>query len=443
MLKKYSIYNTILKLNKDNGLCFCAMSDEFVLLRKQAYNDLLRLSPEELREENRILYDQLVRVNGIIDADINEVELLRNRIRSIDNDDTTFHLHINPTVDCNFRCWYCYEDHKKGSRMHPEMVEKVEKLISNVLEEYKNLSDFNLSFFGGEPLMHFAYVAQPLTDYLYTACKKKDVEPHIHFTTNGYLLTGKMIDFLSNKSVSFQITLDGDKENHDRTRFMANGKGSFDKIVNNIKLLARAKHTIIVRINYTSANIESIQNICDMFNDLDSTTKRQITIDFQRVWQDEGKAAEEDNVNWLVMDCAKSFMSNGIRVVTSNTRNSVTEPCYGDKKNYALVNFDGNVFQCTARDFTQENRYGYVNDTGKIEYVDKRKEERLNIRFSKRICHSCKIAPICGGGCAQKAMENKDSEKCVLSNNFDIERYILNRFEYKMLNMANEKCIIN
>lgn len=40
MLKKYSIYNTILKLNKDNGLCFCAMSDEFVLLRKQDYIQL-------------------------------------------------------------------------------------------------------------------------------------------------------------------------------------------------------------------------------------------------------------------------------------------------------------------------------------------------------------------------------------------------------------------
>ncbi|MBR7068298.1 MAG: hypothetical protein IKI28_08280 [Bacteroidales bacterium] len=32
----------------------------------------------------------------------------------------SYELIVNPTLDCNLRCWYCYENHHVGSRIQPE-----------------------------------------------------------------------------------------------------------------------------------------------------------------------------------------------------------------------------------------------------------------------------------------------------------------------------------
>lgn len=170
---KYSIYNSILELNSEYGLCYNSMSDRFIVLRRQAYEDICSCDVLQLRAKNIALYHQLLNINAIVDASLNEVESLRNLIRSIDNDDTCFQLHINPTVDCNFHCWYCYEEHVKGSRMMPEMVDKVKSLIDNILSNKKSITVFLLSFFGGEPLLYFASVVRPLMEYLMEVCAKK------------------------------------------------------------------------------------------------------------------------------------------------------------------------------------------------------------------------------------------------------------------------------
>ena len=52
-----------------------------------------------------------------------------------------------------------------------------------------------------------------------------------------------MIDLLENlnRPISFQITLDGNKEMHDAVRHTKTGKSTFHIIINNIKLLLQ-KH---------------------------------------------------------------------------------------------------------------------------------------------------------------------------------------------------------
>lgn len=117
MNKKYSRYNTLLKVNDRFGLFYNAMSDRFIVLKMPAYKALQRNRAADLEHSAPTLYGQLVEAGGIVDADVDEVQLVRDMIHRIDADDTVFHLHVNPTVDCNFRCWYCYEDHVKGSKM--------------------------------------------------------------------------------------------------------------------------------------------------------------------------------------------------------------------------------------------------------------------------------------------------------------------------------------
>ena len=62
----------------------------------------------------------------IIDDDVNELEILRIRNREAVRNQS-YQLIINPTLECNFRCWYCYENHKKG-HMNETTVENIKKL---------------------------------------------------------------------------------------------------------------------------------------------------------------------------------------------------------------------------------------------------------------------------------------------------------------------------
>lgn len=433
-MKKYSIYNSLLELSSEYGLCYNAMSDRFLLLKHEAYDALRTSETDTLRDSHLDLFNQLAGINAIVDDTVDEVQQVRDMIHRVDNDDTCFQLHVNPTVDCNFRCWYCYEDHKKGSRMDGKTVDSIKLLIENILCEHTQLTTFLLSFFGGEPLMYFNSVARPLIEYAIGACKKHGVRLGLSFTTNAYLLNPGMMDFFRDKNVSFQITLDGNRELHDKIRFMKSGQGSFDKIIANIKALAADGHHITMRINYTAANLASVAAISDEFDDLDPQCRANISVDFQRVWQDDGTAADEDAIDSLVVDDVKLFRSKGLHAYCSKFFNMVKDSCYGCKRNYVLVNFNGDLFQCTARDFATDKRYGYLSAAGKLVYENGLVEKRREVRFRKHVCEQCRIAPICGGGCAQKAMENAENENCPLGYGpKEIDKQVLYRFEDGLL----------
>lgn len=104
-------------------------------------------------------------------------------------------------------------------------------------------------------------------------------------TTNGYLVKSSMIEKLKEiQLTSFQITLDGGKRFHNKTRFSKDVHDSYEVITSNIIALCRAIHNIdmTVRINYTPKNMESIDEIVNVFP-LDIRNK--ITIMPQLVWQ--------------------------------------------------------------------------------------------------------------------------------------------------------------
>src|SRR5690625_7616648 len=92
-------------------------------------------------------------------------------------------------MNCNFKCWYCYESHIEGSKMNNSNIGKICKLIDNILLNNKKLKTFDLSFFGGEPLMYYSKTSVPIIDYYRSKYSGyKDIKFTISFTSNGYLL---------------------------------------------------------------------------------------------------------------------------------------------------------------------------------------------------------------------------------------------------------------
>lgn len=431
---KYSKYNSILNVDNTHYILYNALSDQFILLLKSAYIDISKYNTKKLKEYNNTLYNQMLSINGIVEDTFDENEAVLNIIRQVDNNASEYHLHINPTMDCNFKCWYCYEKHIKGSKMKFEIIENIKKLMQNTIKKQINLQTYNLSFFGGEPLLYFNEIAKPLIEYIHSLCTPKNIKVNIHFTSNGFLLNNTIIDFLHDKHVTFQITLDGGKKSHDRTRYTNTGNGSYDKIISNIVQLVKSNIKIILRINYTSDNIFNVSNILEDLDTIEQYYRDNIYVDFQKIWQDTN-ADNNDNVIECLNKNITLFHAKGFRVTSHKILDTVRNSCYGDKRYHALINYNGDVFNCTARDFTTQNRTGYLNSDGNIIWDNNSLEKRLLLKFSKPVCHSCRIAPICGGGCSQRALESNNSNLCIYSySEIDIDQIILNRFEFMLLN---------
>ncbi|MDE6285773.1 MAG: radical SAM protein [Muribaculaceae bacterium] len=424
---KPSIYNSCIPLHNGYVLVYNATTDAYAICNDAA----ISTDGHRIISCDEAVERKLVEIGAFVDDDADEVADLDAFIARNDNHASVFHLPINPTLNCNFRCWYCYENHQAGSMMGEEVLGSVLNLITRVVKR-PGLKRLSLSFFGGEPLMYFDKVAGPITKHAAAECRACGVKLHVHFTSNAYLLTPHILDSLAGINASFQITLDGARELHDKVRCTASGAGSYDAIVANIHSALLAGFPVVARINYTSANIDSVLSIVDDFKHW-GEEKELLSVDLQRVWQDKEGGPSEDSTQEAVARTMERFRRAGLRCTSPAMLNSVKSPCYGDRRHNLLVNYDGNLFFCTARDFSAENSSGRLLPDGTPRWHDSEVlERRMKAKFSRPACRRCRIAPICGGGCRQKAVERPVTDACMHGYSAaDIDTLIIRRFEQR------------
>jgi len=389
---------------------FNSFSNEYVMLEEMLYQmydaSYKSNSFEELLEVHPDFYNHLIEKGFLVEKELDEVELVKELSFKIDNDETQFELHINPTMNCNFKCWYCYETHIKDSKMDEHTITNTQRFIENVFNGKKELQKFHLSWFGGEPLLYFHKVMVPILKSTYELAKEKGIYFNSGMTTNGLLITEDVISQCKAFGLDFfQITLDGNKERHDKVRFISEGRGSYDKIVANIFELAKHKFNVVVRVNIDADTLPTLPDIIGDFSSMSDEDKPYISFDLHKVWQ------IKEDLDGEINDNRKFFRSFGFKV-TSGTFDTVVNSCYGDHKNHATINYNGEVFKCTARDFTSNNSEGLLIEDGSINWNFKL-EKRLSSKFKNKPCLECKILPMCGGGCTQQAIEHEGVDYCV------------------------------
>lgn len=427
---KVSKYFSAISLSEDTWLLYAALNDAFVVVSK---NVLPNVKEPVLLQASGKLREDLISAGIIVERVCDEVAILEERIMDIDNCNKLLQLTVNPTINCNFSCWYCYEHHAKNTKMSPETCDAVVKYLNNYLERNVDTEEFTLSFFGGEPLIYFRDVVMPLIKECEVVCCTHGVCFNVHFTTNGYLLSDECVAFLSNYNSSFQITLDGSESFHDKIRFPKPGVGSYSRIMHNIMRAAKAACRVIVRLNYTSENIDSLDSVINDLNNFPIEIKKYIQVDFQRVWQD----ITPDGLDSITNKIAEYFRKTincGIAATSHYTFDLVRTSCYGDKRDYMLVNYNGELYKCTARDFANTPCLGKLASDGSVEWNKEICDIRSEVKLSKVICRECRIAPLCGGGCRQKAMECIEKLGCIYNYSEQAkDQIILDRFEFTIV----------
>lgn len=293
---KLSIYNSYIKLSEDQAFLFNSKSNEYLIFDPIYISDFNNLSiyklPSELKEN--------MKKGGflLLDDDYNETTSLIEHRKSLYADKSKYILTINPTLNCNLNCWYCYETKDTG-KMSDKLLNSVLLFIENTIENIKELKMFELSFFGGEPLLCYKTIIQPCIKQAKLLCKKNNIELTIGFTTNAYLLNDNIINDLKGETkVAFQITLDGNRELHNQTRFLQNKKGTYDTIVNNIKKLVAIEniHTTL-RFNCTKENLSSLIEVLPDIEGIDDIQRKRMDLAFERVWQDYDNGDIKDLMN--------------------------------------------------------------------------------------------------------------------------------------------------
>lgn len=400
---KQSKYNCILQDNT-GMVIYNAATDQLVALTPQLANIFNegKAAPEKIKAQHAELYDHLLQKGIFVCDDADETETYIRKREEYERSSGEYTITINPTLACNMSCWYCYESHKNMPAMTADVKQSVLLLIDKLLADNK-LKKLNLSFFGGEPLLYFDKVVVDIINHAKMQCKAFDAKLSIHFTTNAYLLTDNVLKHLEGLDVSFQITLDGGKQVHDSVRKTKGGEPTYARIVEHIHQTLSRGFSVGVRFNYTAKSIPSFIDVVKDFSHLPQEQKHLVNFTFQRVWQDnEGDASQ---VEQQVEHIERAFEQAGLFV--NNAKSYIVPYCYADGVNTAVVNYNGDLFKCTARDFAPKSKEGTLAADGTLRW-NERLRKRMSIRHGSDTCLQCRIYPICHDGCSQMKLEAPD-----------------------------------
>lgn len=399
-------------------LCFDTLSQAFLLISKERFEQIY-IGDHFLIEKLNQVEQNLLKANGFILArEIEQKEIAIAARYGCCLNKKAYHLIVNPTMDCNLGCWYCYESHQKGSRISPEVVTSIcEHIRYKYLED--KIESLRLGFFGGEPLLATLETCE-IIRFAKSFCEEHAIQLSLHITSNGTLVSNKLLEAIGSTPTTFQITLDGGQQQHDSIRcFKGNKQGSFRLIQGNIsKILNSSEQTRIqLRINYDADTFTETASLEALIVPLNL---QRVSLSLHRVWQ---VSREESNEDALFAFITK-MKQLGIPLNVQSYSLSAGDVCYADKLNSCVVNYNGDVFKCTARDFSSENRCGKLNDQGVIFWKYDRLREHCMYSIPE-LCSDCILFPSCPGLCSQSIIESKDSFKCSVLDKKDLDEIVL------------------
>ena len=375
--------------------------------------------------EDNLLYQKLTDAQYYVEDDFDERNIILYNRLSQKLDSTLYHIVINTTLSCNLQCWYCYEHKLKGSFLKEDVLMAVEK---NIMEHYENHPYLTLkvSFFGGEPFMNFNAIKRILS-FAKSFCEDRHIHLIADFTTNATLITTQQIDFLKDYQCLFQITLDGNKTQHNQVKKW-NDKDTYQITLSHIQNLVNLIPNIKlwIRINYDEKTLRTIE---DTIKDISSLDKQKVFIIMRKIWQVSAAKIKTS----LLLEAIQKEMDAGFYVDCYPL--STDRLCFAERINQVLFNIDGKVFKCsTIPSFDESQSYGKLNmDSGEIVW-NKNKLALLTKNLYTKKCQNCALFGTCYGACNKSIHQHPNSDFCILQEiNMSLKEYLMYNFKSTLL----------
>lgn len=393
-------------LFEDNGKFYVFNSESlfFSSIRHELHS---ALHDRDFSSMEETVLETLSRKRVIIAKDEKDTcfnHLLTRHLTSAYADDT-MSLIIAPTTACNFACPYCFEG-KKNPRF---ITEEVEEGIIQYINKQTHIKHISLTWYGGEPLLAADSIRR-----LYGRIVNetdKDIISH-EIISNTFLVNEKIIDmFREIKMERIQVSIDGVRERHDRTRFLKSTKApTFDVIAANVERMAKALPDLHIscRVNINKDNWEDFVALYHQYHG--EPWHKNIGFYPGIIKEDTADKCACKHSCFKISDLTDlhfKFADHGVNVnfFPSNR----FKGCMLQRANAFIIGPDGELYKC----------WEDVGDAGKVvgSIMDnERRNYTLLMRYMQECrpireeCRECTVFPICDGGCGRQLYRNRFEE---------------------------------
>lgn len=359
---------------------------------------------------------------------------LEQFFRDVREDANQLRITVLTTLQCNFACEYCIQgDHgdynKNAAKMSLETAAKLVSWVETRLDEVRP-SRFVLTLFGGEPLLNLP-VCYFLAEELWKVTQARGVEMLVNVITNGLLLTEEVVDRLLPYGLNgIKVTLDGDRDAHNRARPLRGGQGTFDKIIANVRTVA-PKVRISIGGNFDASTVDSYPALLD-FLAAQEFAPRLSRVAFKPVIKPSSQPANIipliavgetgkplggacmtaagtgvstagsacDNCHFV--DEQMTFLREETEKRGFPTMDGVhMGPCEIHKKHAHTIGPEGTLYACPG--FSGEKQQSVGNIHGRRDHVQEAAAERFDALAAWKACGDCAFIPVCAGGCTTAA----------------------------------------
>ncbi|MCL2411596.1 MAG: radical SAM protein [Treponema sp.] len=406
---KTSKYNTVHETNY--GLILfntysCGLlkitDEEVKTLNSINETEVITLLAAKNPDYNKVLIDH----GFLVKNDVDEFALVKSRLYRSKYGTTGAGITINTGLACNCRCTYCYEgqEHSSTSVMTPE---KAGDIISFIKDKFPPTIKLRLSFLGGEPLLCFEEIKR-----IYYELKNIFEYLSLSVTTNGVLIDEDVAKFFKETKASVQVSIDGVKHHHNKKRIDKKGNGTYDKIIENVKISQNAGVPVSVRTHVDKEFMDNV-NLQEWIESIKTNFDLTKSINFyiaQIFSSGKGaKAADEKFIDYMTTIYV-TFIENSIPFKFDYAFNPMGS-CFVANENSLSINCKGEFYKCwhdvSADDFNGRhfgNIYDGINWAKLISYTNS-----LDV-LENAECRDCVYLPVCSGGCPEYVMAG--TNKC-------------------------------
>jgi uncharacterized protein len=314
-------------------------------------------------------------------------------------------LELNISQACNMGCSYCFANQGEYDNAGLMSVEMAKRSV-DILKKIPTMDQITISFFGGEPLLNLDTMNE-IADYSIKTLKDKKVSFQI--ATNGTILNPEILELFRKYKFKIQVSIDGNKEHHDKYRRYKDGRPSYDTSVENIKIMKESRLNPCVRATLCHGNTDIAAFIQNFVGDFGIGIRLSPVMSIDRELILDEKDCNEIYQSYLEVfrraEAAKKykeiFYNSLLSAAISYCHNlSISRPRpYFCGSGVRMISVDacGNVYPCHGLVGIEQFKIGNVIDGINLEKLE---EFLAQVHLvNKKSCSTCFARDFCGGGC--------------------------------------------
>jgi uncharacterized protein len=400
--------------------------------------DRISRGEHRFNDDERETIDVLLEHGFVVESRVSEHASLDQYFHTLRDDTEQLRVTVLTTLQCNFACDYCFQgDHGDYNKFAEKMSLETAREVVTWIEQRLDVlhpQKFVLTLFGGEPLLNLP-VAYYLAERCHELCMARGVRPGVSLITNGLLLTPDVVDRLVPCGLhGVKITLDGDRETHNRMRPLRGRQGTFDRIIENVRRVAH-KVPITIGGNFDESSVDSYPALLDFLREQEFADKIA-KVNFKPIIKSFDQAAAPKGLipltavgtdgkplNGTCMTSAGAgalkgssvcdschFVDEKMAFLRSETRKRGFPtpdgvhmgPCEIHRRHAHTIGPDGSLYACPGFTGSKSESTGHIDGRQEAwRQAAADRFERLSPR--KEECDDCSFIPVCGGGCSVAA----------------------------------------